>query len=274
MSPGAGDELRRPAHPERRAVEVGQRRRAHSKVYTVYAIEGRKAIVCQAGEVDSVDGYVHKGDSHCCYESVSVLADCELLPDVPAAAPLAADTPNKALPKWTMTALDPGSQRMADQLQKYINEIYQYAQPSYFIPANTWTPPLAAQPAETAHDECCEPGCSTSCPARKPAPQPAPACAHGCSDTQANTACPTHGKPAPAKPACERGANLHGGPVLLRCTGKGLFRKLCEHCYLAIEPLQKGPVGDVLHESDVPERLGRPKLAHSAMWADEAEDVR
>jgi hypothetical protein len=32
---------------------------------------------------------------------------------------------------------------------------------------------------------------------------------------------------------------------------------------LAIEPVQKGPCGDVLHESDVPERLERPKLAHS-----------
>jgi hypothetical protein len=157
------------------------------------------------------------------------------------------------------------------------------------------TPPLAAQPAETkpCNGRCmtsvgtmdrpawkvCAP-CGEKIKAQieaanvKPAPQPAPACAYGCSDTQANTACPTHGKPAPAKPACERGANLHGGPVLLRCTGKGLFRKLCEHCYLAIEPLQKGPCGDVLHESDVPERLERPKLAHSSMWADEAEDVR
>jgi hypothetical protein len=196
--------------------------------------------------------------------------------DVPAAAPPAADR-CKAPEGYAPCAKKCGrwKHRTNNYCWTCATVEYKYV-PAPALVAETpdWTPPLAAQPAETAHDECCEPGCSTSCPARKPAPQPAPACAHGCSDTQANTACPTHGKPAPAKPACERGANLHGGPVLLRCTGKGLFRKLCEHCYLAIEPLQKGPVGDVLHESDVPERLGRPKLAHSAMWADEAEDVR
>jgi hypothetical protein len=200
-----------------------------------------------------------------------------LIQDVPAAAPLAAD--RAGCKAWC------GHSRSA-----YLNGA---GRGGWFVPdqghlldRQTWCsqscrdarlPPLAAQPAETLEGKLCKRCRSNPCNCytdkAKPAPQPAPACAYGCSDTQANTACPTHGKPAPAKPACERGANLHGGPVLLRCTGKGLFRKLCEHCYLAIEPLQKGPCGDVLHESDVPERLERPKLAHSSQWADEAEDV-
>lgn len=123
--------------------------------------------------------------------------------DVPAAAPLAAD---RTKCRWycgmTMNAI------YEDDRQVILGEKFHAYDPRTNADQRWCSaacrdarlPPLAAQSAETAHDECCEPGCSTSCPARKPAPQPAPACAHGCSDTQANTACPTHGKPAPAKP--------------------------------------------------------------------------
>jgi hypothetical protein len=199
-------------------------------------------------------------------------------PDVPAAAPLAADTPSKALPNWTMMALDPGSQRMADQLQKYINEIYQYAQPSYFIPANTWLPPLAAQPAETkltcggceAFEEIGEhsPVCPVELKKAKPAPQPAPACAYGCSDVTANTACPTHGKPAPAKPVCSRCS--YDTAVHNVAFEQGLI-KLCFGCEDRLNEWRKAQTGTPYTG---PERLERPKLAHQSQWADEAEDVR
>jgi hypothetical protein len=188
-----------------------------------------------------------------------------LIQDVPAAVPLAADRTKCEAWCGTVLAFDVDRMTHTDP-----------SRPFNRGPEQRWCsyacmlakhPPLAAQPAETAriegHRKLCRANRGGDCNCTQPAPQPAPACAHGCSDVQANTACPTHGKPVTAKPVCERGANLHGGPVLLRCTGKGLFRKLCEHCYLAIEPLQKGPCGDVLHESDVPERLERPKLAHS-----------
>jgi hypothetical protein len=227
---------------------------------------------------------------------VSVLADCELLPDVPAAAPLAADTPNKALPKWTMTALDPGSQRMADQLQKYINEIYQYAQPSYFIPANTWTPPLAAQPAETHK-------CEFWCGKKSDAGEWLCGCNHA---DNAGCACPCHAQQAETKlrcPGCQTPTARLGGfcsrscekakpapqpapakcidcgpttsPLTMRIVGKRPALSWCDPCYLNYErtlsvlsPAQSGT------PYTGPERLERPKLAHSSTWADECEDVR
>jgi hypothetical protein len=136
-------------------------------------------------------------------------------------------------------------------------------------------PPLAAQPAE----ECGYPVGSDKAPcvysrghggrhwpsgpngerASKPAPQPAPACAYGCSDVQANAACPTHGKPVTADcPGCRKAI----------CIGEYLScREVAIHHR---EPLGK----TTLTESKLPERLERHKLAHSSMWADEAEDVR
>jgi hypothetical protein len=254
-------------HPERRA---GQRwRHEWDKLEFVLSkplglsTTGKEQWESTAGRI----WYFGKGE----------LTSLTLLSDVPAAAPLAAVC--KA-PEWC--DFDDAPDSKDPRIQVYVKAKdgnYGVRRGHRIYCSETCAPPLAAQPAETKRPEVLAtvggkcPLCGTAVPfdhihvcggsLRKPAPQPAPACAYGCSDTQANTACPTHGKPAPAKPACERGANLHGGPVLLRCTGKGLFRKLCEHCYLAIEPLQKGPCGDVLHESDVPERIERPKLSHS-----------
>ena len=53
-------------------------------MFTIYAIIGDHAVVCQAGQVDPVTDYVHKGDDSCCWESLAVLADCELVSDAPA----------------------------------------------------------------------------------------------------------------------------------------------------------------------------------------------
>lgn len=70
-----------PQHIERRGVEVGQRRRSHHQTYIIYAIEGRCAFVCKDGDVEVSDGYVHDGG--CCWESIAVLEDCELIADAP-----------------------------------------------------------------------------------------------------------------------------------------------------------------------------------------------
>jgi hypothetical protein len=82
---------------------------------------------------------------------------------------------------------------------------------------------------------------------------------------QANTACPTHGKPEPAEAVCVIAGGLHGGEVLKR-TWKGPITVrtdfVCEGCYLNMEN-----AGKWLHSTGTPytgpERLERPKLAHS-----------
>lgn len=74
-----------PQHVERRKVEVGQRRRNRRDTFTVFAIiEGKRALVCQAGQIDPVTDFVHKGDESCCWESIEVLEDCEVVADAPA----------------------------------------------------------------------------------------------------------------------------------------------------------------------------------------------
>jgi hypothetical protein len=64
-------------------------------------------------------------------------------------------------------------------------------------------------------------------------------------------------------------------PAKLPCPG--CRKAICIGEYLSCREValhHREPLGTMtLTESDVPERLERPKLAHSAMWADEAEDV-
>jgi len=69
-----------------REVKVGQRRRNARETFTVYAIVGEHAIVCQVGQVDPVTHYVHRGDDSCCWESIAVLEDCEIVGDGPTPA--------------------------------------------------------------------------------------------------------------------------------------------------------------------------------------------
>jgi hypothetical protein len=180
-----------------------------------------------------------------------------LLSDAPAAAPLAAD---RTKCRWycgmTMNAI------YEDDRQVILGEKFHAYDPRTNADQRWCSaacrdarlPPLAAQPAETAHDECCEPGCSTSCPARKPAPQPAPACAHGCSDVQANTACPTHGKPVTAKDDFWFTDNegKKSGPF-----STGLEADSAGVDYRNWMAAQSGT------PYTGPERLERPKLAHS-----------
>jgi hypothetical protein len=110
----------------------------------------------------------------------------------------------------------------------------------------------------------------------KPAPQPAPTCAYGCSDVQANTACPAHGKPEPAKPNesfCDVKYGTHpcSGVETLRwmhgVTSKPLW--CCETCLLDREAV----LGAMTKASGTPctgpERLDRPKLTHVAGMHDD-----
>jgi hypothetical protein len=135
-------------------------------------------------------------------------------------------------------------------------------------------PPLAAQPAETKPMTCGVCDAVTDEPYHcgeevKPAPQPATACAHGCSDTQANTACPTHGKPVPAKgrpkhTCINSSLGKCDGAILLRWL-KGWSPAICDAHYLMTEA---GVAENMQVESTGtpytgPERLERPKLAHS-----------
>jgi hypothetical protein len=256
-------------HPERRA---GQRwRHEWDKLEFVLSkplglsTTGKEQWESTAGRI----WYFGKGE----------LTSLTLLSDVPAAAPLAAVC--KA-PEWC--DFDDAPDSKDPRIQVYVKAKdgnYGVRRGHRIYCSETCAPPLAAQPAETAHGECCEPGCSVGCPAqsapvsyflpcgyRISAPSPAAAadaksghvanCAKGCNPMLT----PTQIAPQPA-------------PAKLPCPG--CRKAICIGEYLSCREValhHREPLGTMtLTESDVPERLERPKLAHSAMWADEAEDV-
>jgi hypothetical protein len=196
------------------------------------------------------------------------LTSLTLLSDVPAAAPLAAVC--KA-PEWC--DFDDAPDSKDPRIQVYVKAKdgnYGVRRGHRIYCSETCAPPLAAQPAETKRPEVLAtvggkcPLCGTAVPfdhihvcggsLRKPAPQPAPACAHGCSDTQANTACPTHGKPAPAEDDFWFTDNegKKRGPF-----STGLEADSAGVDYRNWMSAQTGT------PYTGPERLGRPKLAHS-----------
>jgi hypothetical protein len=103
-------------------------------------------------------------------------------------------------------------------------------------------PPLAAKPAEAKK---CLDACD-DCSVCKPAEQPKPA---------AKADCLFFGK-----------SRIHGGAIHKRhwknMFGVVMSTTVCDYHYLhEIEP--KGGGSDVLHNDKVPERLPRPRLAHS-----------
>jgi hypothetical protein len=224
-----------------------------------------------------------------------------LLSDVPAAAPLAADRAGCKAPTWC--DFDDAPDSKDPRIQVYIKAEdgnYGVRRGHRIYCSGTCAPPLAAQPAETKPiEECGYPIGSDKAPcvyskghggrhwpagpngerASKPAPQPAPACAHGCGDVQVNTACPTHGKPAPAKPVrcigiAASSAHECRGPSLVRMVG-AIRGVMCERWMMTLETKASDwTPNSGLTPYTGPERLERARLAHSSMWADEAEDVR
>jgi hypothetical protein len=216
-----------------------------------------------------------------------------LISDVPAAAPLAADrTKCKAFcghPAESAVYLDAEEAIHSGTAFTIDGPGWTHKLPAWCSQRcrNSRLPPLAAQPAETKL-RC--PGCQTptarlggfcsrSCEKSQPAPQPAPACAYGCSDTQANTARPAHGKPAPAKAVrcigiAASSAHECRGPSLVRMVG-AIRGVMCERWMMTLETKASDwTPNSGLTPYTGPERLERARLAHSSMWADEAEDVR
>jgi hypothetical protein len=194
-----------------------------------------------------------------------------LLSDVPAAAPLAAD---RTKCRWycgmTMNAI------YEDDRQVILGEKFHAYDPRtnadqrWCSPAcrDARLPPLAAQPAETKRLGCeysqvCGDG-SYLCghhrrtdEASQPAPQPAPAKPEQrCMWKHATTPC--------AGPFAERYVGM---------AGKRESHGWCEGHYLEYErQAYARPASGTPYTG--PERLERPRLAHSSTWADEAEDVR
>lgn len=176
--------------------------------------------------------------------------------DVPAAAPLAADR-CKAPEGYTQCILKCGNWKPAGfgRCATCNRKATGYANSK----CTDWTPPLAAQPAETLPlDAPCPGQCGGGaaddngpCAKCKPAPQPAPATPVCCTKDKEATAC---GGSILKRIIC------HDVPPILMCDAHWMLR-------------ESRMVEGAITPYTGPERLERPRLAHSSMWADEAEDV-
>jgi hypothetical protein len=143
--------------------------------------------------------------------------------------------------------------------------------------AETWTPPLATQPAEAKPMRClvdgCDgfiegtpPKCTKDCGAKylaKPVEQPKPAAkGHDFSD-----------------PYCAR---RYEGAVVRLCVDCGTFETTPTRECGTVGPMWRvdferwvgKKAAGILRDPAIPERIVKPPMAHSSQWAEEAEDVR